>query len=558
MRLTRLLLLLMPLLAAVGCGHAPHARLRAIDGIIESSPDSAMALLGAIDRAGFSAADSAYYALLYTQAQIKTNVYLTSDSLISRALDAYRFSSDPDLRKRAHFYAAKVAYRCDDYKNAMKNATIAHDISIETNSDYWRAKSAELISDILSQIYNYPEGFKFEKEAIEYYEKTGKIDNHRYALCDLCTYHIFYSDAERAAEISDSIRNVASHSVPRNNALEHYALNMEIPALIDLHEYDKVQDLLREYYNYDASEREILDMTINECLIPNGENTTTKLLDAYNLAANERDSVRIIYAEYQLAMNGKDFRSAAKLADTLLEMQSSIAFNILTESVMSTQRDYYIDKAFNKQQESRQYKLAAILLSIIFIIILIAVIGIFRYRMRAKKSELAIKIAALVSEQKTAEQNEKKLEEANSILLNRNKSYENTISHLFKEQWATLNMLCNQLFELDSPGISNEVLLNSIKREVEKLKSHKNLAVIEESVNQYTDNIITTLRQECDSFKESDYVFITLCIAGFSPRAVCLFTDIKYKQFYQKKRRLKERIEKSDADHKEQILAFLR
>ena len=39
--------------------------------------------------------------------------------------------------------------------------------------------------------------------------------------------------------------------------------------------------------------------------------------------------------------------------------------------------------------------------------------------------------------------------------------------------------------------------------------------------------------------------------AGFSPRAICIFTDIKVKNFYNKRSRLKEKILASDAPDKE-------
>lgn len=57
--------------------------------------------------------------------------------------------------------------------------------------------------------------------------------------------------------------------------------------------------------------------------------------------------------------------------------------------------------------------------------------------------------------------------------------------------------------------------------------------------------------------KEDDYTFLSLVFAGFSVRAVCLFSGIKYKLFYLKRSRLGKRISLSDAPHKELFLQKL-
>lgn len=534
-----LLLLLLLLLLLAACGRSPRAQLRAADALMESDPDSAMVLLRAVDRAGFSAADSAYYALLFTQAQIKTDVYLTSDSLIATALDAFRFSSDPDLRRRSHFYAAQVAHWHGDESQAMKNAIVAYDISKEKNDDYWIAKSAELISDILYKIYNYPESYKFEEEAIEFYEKAGKIINHRYAICDLGQHHLIFGEPERAYAMADSIRNIAAASNPPDEALEHYALRIVILALIDLKDYDKAKSLLPQLYQRNLADEAKLDIFLAENKVSNEndrEEYVSKLFEAYSLSRGDKDEICIKYSDYKNAVLANDFKAAAYLADTLIQMQSNIAWDVLCESVSAVQRDYYIGKSEKERQESEFYLMLAVFIAILAIIVIAVVIIVYRYRIQAKRTELAITASSLLSVKK---------------------DYQEITRELFKEQWATLNMLCNQFFELNTDGIKKEILLKSIEKEIENLKTPKNIAKIEASVNRYHDNIIEKIRCECSFLKESDIVFLTLIIAGFSPRAICLFTDIKYKQYYQKRSRIRQRIQNSDAPHKGPILHSL-
>ncbi len=117
-----------------------------------------------------------------------------------------------------------------------------------------------------------------------------------------------------------------------------------------------------------------------------------------------------------------------------------------------------------------------------------------------------------------------------------------TIENLFKERWSLLNSLCNEYFEDHDSEISRKIIYNNVESEINKMRDKKSLRDIEDAVNKYMGNIVADLKKECSFLKPEDIVFITYIYAGFSPRAICQFTDIKLKYFYNKKARLKTRI----------------
>ena len=124
------------------------------------------------------------------------------------------------------------------------------------------------------------------------------------------------------------------------------------------------------------------------------------------------------------------------------------------------------------------------------------------------------------------------------------------IENLFRNQWNTLNRLCNEFFEKESQS-SKLSSVASIEKEINKIVNRKNIGSIEESVNRYMNNIAVVLREQCSFLKEEDFIFIILVYAGFAPRTICMFTNIKFKHFYNKRSRLIERIKKSDVKDKE-------
>lgn len=191
--------------------------------------------------------------------------------------------------------------------------------------------------------------------------------------------------------------------------------------------------------------------------------------------------------------------------------------------------------------------------------------------MRAKKSELESHIASIlyIKEQAKRISGENRLlsqelDERKSVVESLRQQLEDKfllerknamiVENLFKDRWATLNMLCNQYFERNDNERTRVMILNDIEKELTKFRNTKNLKEIEVAVDTYLGGIMSLLRAECAFLKEGDFVFLSLIFAGFSVKAVCLFTNIKYKLFYLKKSRLSKRISESDAPHKEVFL----
>ena len=116
------------MLVAAACGH--DSRLDRADALMYPQPDKALALLDSIDPATLSGeADRARYALLYSQAQNKNNIYPASDSLIDIAVDYYDRSGHDSLRMLAHFYRSAIRNSAAAYHAALRDGLMAKDIA---------------------------------------------------------------------------------------------------------------------------------------------------------------------------------------------------------------------------------------------------------------------------------------------------------------------------------------------------------------------------------------------------------------------------------------------
>ena len=152
-------ILVMAMLGAVvsGCDGARHydSRLTAVDSLMRSAPDSALALVEAIDRDSLhDEADRAYRDLLITQARYKAYVTATSDSDINRALAWYRaHSAEREKLTRAYIYKGAVMQELNHPDSAMlyyKHAEVTAAPDDYFNLGFAKIRIAELYQGSLT------------------------------------------------------------------------------------------------------------------------------------------------------------------------------------------------------------------------------------------------------------------------------------------------------------------------------------------------------------------------------------------------------------------------
>ena len=148
----------------------------------------------------------------------------------------------------------------------------------------------------------------------------------------------------------------------------------------------------------------------------------------------------------------------------------------------------------------------------------------------------------------------KEIEELSMLISersDRNHELEAQVNRLYSSRLDTLNMLCNEYFEKSESEKVKLSLYNEVEKHILALRDTKSINELEGIVNEYMDNILVKVREQLPELNRKDLIFLTYLYAGFSPRAVCIFTDIKIKNFYNRRSRLKERILASDAQDKE-------
>lgn len=580
---TRYLTIIIIALLISACSTETGRMLSLADSVMEEHPDSALSILTDLDRYSLKGSEIPYFALLYTQAQVKTDVPLDSDSLISIAYAKYGNDTNGDRGIRSNFYTGEIFFNQEKYREAMRYYLTAYEESKRLNNDYWHAKAAERISDLFFFAYNYEEAAAYAQEAARLYNIAGRTRNNRFAIAQLARVYVTMGNTDRAYGLLDSLRTLSLNQHPQDSALLNY---IKLPLVktkmntvgISETELDSI-----DFFNGDMSEMEILDAAIIQSQIFNFIDRPEKvkhiIKDIEVLAHSDEEKIHILYARYMNAKTAADYSLALSIVDSMLYYQNKLAEDIIQESAKGAQRDFYSEMSVRNENKSIYLKKLLWLLIGVAVLLIAFLTIIHHFRSKTQQAKLEANIESFMSlkaysesiahEKETLEQslNEKdiqrniavnKLEEIRKEKDLDDISHAKVVEKLFKEKWSTLDVLCDQYFGLKNSEINQKDLVTNMEKEVKKIVSKKGLTEIVEAVDAYMGKLVSSLRSQCPFLKDDDVNFLALLYAGFSVRAVCMFTKIKYAHFYVKKSRLIKRIQSSDAPDKSLFIEKLK
>ena len=548
------------------------------DAVMEYDSESSMRILLTVDTNNLSDKESPYYALLFTQAQIKNWIAVDSDTLICRAYNYYKDREEGDRTIRAYFYKAKVAYYAGDLRAAIHYVLPAFEMAKEQNNPFWTAKTAELLSDIFFDVYNYPHAEEYSKITIENYAKADKVRNERYAIADLGYILINENKGRLAVEMLDSLLNIVANENPIDSQLIEYIQSPYLEGLLLLDSLDAIApSTIKAILNEDDNVSNRYHTLIKSWILQQQDDYQEAdqiLNQALIVSENEADYANMLYEKYLNSVKAGKFQEACQFTDSLLILQNNVVKDLLFNSVEAQKSRYYEDSSeiMKLKQDEAQKKLFGIIIFCACLILLLFVI----YHLILKNKRIMIEntLSALMSEKDRAERfllqrnkvedelknetekNNKLKEELDSHQLQAEHNSQ-TIQTLFRKQWKTLNLLCDEYYEKYDSENTRKVILKNIEKEIQKQRSPEALKEIEDSVNCYMNDIMVKLRTECPNLSEDEYIFVMLNYAGFSIRAICLLNNIKYKTFHNKKSRIVKKIQQSSAPDTEEFISLL-
>ena len=207
------------------------ARLTGADSLLRcNDPDSALRLLGGIDAESLSgASNSAYHALLLTQAQYRCYEDITSDSTINVALDYYkRHAKEQEKLTRAYLYKGAVMEVLGDVEQAMffyKQAKAAVGADDLFNQGYIRLRMANIYRDHLVADSS---NIMLFKEALQYFRQIPDTTYMLMCLEEIGSSHIIINKDSAVAYLNRAI----DLAVEANAVAEEYKYKTKLAEIL--------------------------------------------------------------------------------------------------------------------------------------------------------------------------------------------------------------------------------------------------------------------------------------------------------------------------------------
>lgn len=311
-KLLGILLMLVLVAAVTGCDGLRRydARLVRADSLMQHAPDSALAIVSAIDSLAGDA-NLAYRDLLLTQARYKCYVDITAgdDSAVTRAMAWYRAHGDErEKLTRAYLYKGAVMQELGHVDSAMyyyKTAELNADPKDYANLGQINTRIGALYNDYYADLQICYEKYK---EALHYHQLTGNLPLQLNSMLKMasCSGIMHKEDTEQllnqatqlAVELNDSLcyyqcqellcRQLSydGKSVPRAKQIALHCLN-DYSNFVN---HDLLLDLadIYAYSGMPDSARYYLDLVAENASMNNLEQVKTrKYLTLSNISKQE-------------------------------------------------------------------------------------------------------------------------------------------------------------------------------------------------------------------------------------------------------------------------------
>ena len=552
MKLTKTLFILLFTALLCACGNnAVRHELQDIESYIQERPDSALASIRAIDTNALSSKSlKAHYSLLHAMALDKNYIDTADTHVIKTAIDYYDTHGDNSQKARAYYYLGRIQENGKKKTDAMSSYTLALDLINTTDDYHYKSLINSTLSVLYANEYSSETALKHAKTAYEYSKLTADTTwswrllgwiaechgNNRERREADSLYKVFFSLPIRdSAFYARRLFNYAKLLVGRPPFDAKKSIELFDRAKQDFKSVPSIYD----YYTY-AYALELSGRTRES------ENLTVSLrrIDSNSIAANGW--------LYYINKHRKNYKEALSYIEKSIVAQDSVIISNLQQSLQNVQKDYFERKSLHLEVQKKAVLLkyyVVILMLILITVGTIVIVHSLRGRWKNRLEQINL-LKEEVDNQLNSYKEENDVKDAK--LLNLRQKY----LSIYKNQYQLISHLCAAYL---SPGYHpQDRIFNEVKGLLKEISEDNEIpSRAEMEVNRGLDNIMDTVREEFPSFKEKDYRLIAFFMMGFEAKAIAPLLDYSVKTVYCKKDRLKKRINKSNAPHKDNILELI-
>ena len=558
-----------------GRGKATDAALASAEELMEERPDSAFAVLCAIDSTAIdNAGRRALHGLLMSEARYKNFIDETDDSIIAASAAYFGRKGDDRRLMRARFIQAKIQFNNSDYTHSIVSALKAEKLAKQDSDNLYLARIYEHMGLTYLRNHNVDAQLPYVYKAYECYSLAGEQRSALFSLIDRGNALNNLEQYNNSLALLDSVARIIEE---KDTLLSIYLGQVKIDALLQSGRKDDAISELQKLESINGRDFSDDYSVPYKVFISNGDMSHAKIyldsiMASYSLT---NDSGYKLVAQLDYYTASGDAATALQFAKSYIDYLYKENLKQLNKSVLQAQSDYY--EALGNEASLRADRFWNWLVVSIFCMFFVIMAGLLyhRYKIKIKRIELRTKIWEISELLAKMQEKDNELKTVNYKTYSANKAIDklrleieekenalfrlsNSINELYKSQFKTLNELCREYY---SKNEASERVRKTLYKDFEsiilELRGASKFQKLEESLNMYCDNIAEKLKTTVKGLKYSDYKMLVLIFAGLSVNAICVICDIERGNYYIKRQRLRDRIQQSDSVYCELFLSHM-
>lgn len=528
-----------------GRGKATDAALASAEELMEERPDSALAVLCAIDSTAIdNAGRRALHGLLMSEARYKNFIDETDDSIIAASAAYFGRKGDDRRLMRSRFIQAKIQFNNSDYTHSIVSALKAEKLAKQDSDNLYLARIYEHMGLTYLRNHNVDAQLPYVYKAYECYSLAGEQRSALFSLIDRGNALNNLEQYNNSLALLDSVARIIEE---KDTLLSIYLGQVKIDALLQSGRKDDAISELQKLENINGRDFSDDYSVPYKVFISNGDMSHAKIyldsiMASYSLT---NDSGYKLVAQLDYYTASGDAATALQFAKSYIDYLYKENLKQLNKSVLQAQSDYY--EALGNEASLRADKFWNWLVVSIFCMFFVIMAGLLyhRYKIKIKRIELRTKIWEISELLAKMQEKDNELKSVNYKTYSANKAIDklrleieekedallrlgNSINELYKSQFKILNELCREYY---SKNEASERVRKTLYKDFEsiilELRGASKFQKLEESLNMYCDNIAEKLKTTVKGLKYADYKMLILIFAGLSVNAICVICDIE-------------------------------
>lgn len=521
-----------------------------VESYINDRPDSALAVLRGLDttRLHRSRFKARYY-LLKGIALDKTNK--DDGSFVNEmelAASWFAVHGKQEDRLRSYYYFADQQKDAGELAEASVNFSRTLDLAEQLQNWFFAGMAARNLSSIYASGHDQKQAIQYARSSCACFEKAGMPRHALYTRLLLANGYHNTKQFESCISLCDSII-VASQRI---NEISVFADALSLSANAFLYLAPPQPDStvfrlerLKALFPLRAQQQAFYAWA----LYLQGKRVAAKeaLSDAYRLATNRQDSLKVVPWDMRIAEEDNDVKRLNTRLQEMLDVTSKDLQLSVLQSVDKARSQYYQQQENTLSQQIQRERLIAFCIILTAAIVIISLV-------------LFLRVRKIQSQQKVREQQARieEKEKANTILASKLDLYGKTVRETLDFGFDVLNRLSDAYYH---PNTAKEAVFRDIIKDyLLDISSRDRLSdSIETNINIIHDDVLSKLRTEIPTLREADIKLFSYCIFGFSYKAINAFypgsssLNTSYSRVY----RLRKTIEKSGSQYMGVFLSFL-